>query len=714
MSPSPIPIDESAQGPVENADWRRQVEEVQKILTSKAAILYASLKPGNLQSIKDAIEQGPIIFSRLQELEKLQQSRLDDIRQCHDEWQGELSDRTRKLTELDQKLSEQDNELMRSRQRTKQQEDDANKVGRELGALANQRVDALGKLITIKEVSAKHEEFVRQEDIRLDERSAALDVREQDLRSQTADLSRANEALNQGHRDLADKQEQERKREEENKKRTGKINRRLDYLADSQVQWEQQIAALASQVEELKVDNGGLRDTKLCLETRVATVQQEANLAKSDVTRLEGNIQSQDKELSRLRTIEAEKAKLYTSLVHLTGVTLPQKEAELNGFKAELAKTKDNTSASENELKSRISKLDAEKTTLQDQCQEQSTQIKELEEDHAFLQTAAGESSSKASLANEKLAVAQATVGSLELELDYIRKQNDGLEAEVKKLRLCKIDFDVAKRIQDASNAKIQELELERDRIRLDHIKVRQEIEQERDSIRLDRNKVRQVLEQERDRIRLDHNKVRHELEKLQLRHNQMSDEVKKSMALRDEAVKREEDKVDAAHRRCHVAEQQREEVVEESISAKADRDRFATDNDKLRLQRGRLLNEVDALRVERDELLTINDDLQQEKLDISDTLNQTENEVQRLTQQLQSCHCSDKRSSRKRRHDQVGLNEEELSSADGSDRLTRRSGKAPESRASLSATGHSDTVDAVRESARPEVPETPFWSPNN
>ena len=668
MSPSPIPIDEAAKGPVENADWRRQVDEVQKILTSKATILLAGLRPGNLQSIKDALELGPVIFRKLQELEKLQHSRLDDIRRYHDEWQDGVSNRTRKLRDLDQKLSEQNNELTRFRQRTRQQEDEANKVGRELGALANQRVDALQKLDNIKEASAKHEDFVRQEDVRLDERSAALDVREQDLRSQSANIMQANEALNQSHRDLADKQEEERKREEENKKRTGKINRRLDYLVNSQVQWEQQITTLASQVEELKVDNGGLRDTKLLLETQVTTVQQEATLAKSNVTRLEGNIQGQNKELSKLRIIEAEKAKLHTSIAHLTGVTLPQKEAELNGFKAELAKTKDNAGASEKELKSRISKLDAEKIILQDQCQEQSTQIKELEEDHALLQTAAGESSSKAQLTAENLAVAEATVGSLEMELDHVRKEYDGLQAEVKKLRPCKIDFDAAKRIQDASNAKIHE------------------------------------LEQETDKIRLDRNKFHQELRDLQDRHKRLSDEVRKTMTLHDEALQRGEDKLDAAHRRCHAAEQQCTEAVEESIAAKAERDRIAKRNDRLSLQKGELLDQVDALGVERDALRTINADLQQEKLDISQILDETANEVERLTQQLQSCHCSDKRSSRKRRHDQVDSDEEELLSADESDRLARQPGKAPESRANPSATGHSYIV---RNSVSPQLPQS-------
>ena len=606
-------------------DWFTKVDELQKYLASEAASMMRSVPPSGRQGFQDLANQAPVILGHIQELEKLHQTRQDDADRYCDRWRRALSDRTGELGDLDKKVEQQHVEMER--------------LGREIAVLASQRIDAVNKLAADKESSKRHDQSVLHEDSRLDERSAALDIRDEDLQSQRATLAQANEALNQSHRDLADQQEEERRREQENKKRAGKINRRLDSLANSQNLWEQQIAVLAAQVDELKVDNDGLRDTKLLLETRVATMQQEAT-----------SVQFNVKELSKLRTIEIEKAKLNASVVHLTGVTLPQKEAELNVLKAELAKTKDNTVASENELKSRISKLDAEKMNLQDQCQEQSTQIKELEEDHEFLQMAANDSSSKVQSADEKLTVAEATVGSLEMELDYTRKQNDGLEAEAKKLRLCRIDFDAAKRVQDASNAKIHELEQERDKIQdASNAKIHE-------------------LEQERDKTRLDHNKVRQEFEKLQSRHLRMSDEARKMMALHDEAMKREEDKLDASQRRYHAAEQQREEVVEESNTAKAVRDHFAADNDRLRLQRDRLLNQVDALGVERDQLLTVNANIQQEKLDQSNILDETQLEVDRLTQQLQSCHCSDKRSSRKRRHDQVDSVEEEFSSADGSD----------------------------------------------
>ena len=632
ISPSPNPNDESPKGLVEPADWRRQVDEVQKILTSESAALLASLGPGDLQSVKDAIEMGLTIYGKLQDLEKLQQSRLDDIHRYHDEWHRAGSDRTRRLGDLDRQLSEQQNELSRSRQITKQQDDDANKIARELSALTSQRVDALEKFNTIKESSKKREEFVRQEDIRLDQKSAALDAREQDLRSQGNELNRELEALNQSHRDLADKQEEESKRAEENKNRTTKIYRRLDYLVQSQAQWEQRIAALTSQVEELKVDNGGLREAKSQLEARVANVAQ-----------LEENIQSQNKELSEVRTNEAEKAKLKASLIHLTSVTLPQKDTELNGFKAEIAKMK----ASENRLKNRISDVDAERTTLQDQRREQIIQINELEENLASLRVAADETARKAESADKRLAVAKATVGTLQLELDDVRNQNHGLKSEVQEMRPCKIDFEAAKRLQDASNAKIHE------------------------------------LERERDKISLDHDKVHQQLQALALRHDQLSKEVRK-------------------HLDFH------KEVIEENNTVKAERDRLGGDIERLRLQRGKALEQVetaqnraDAWRVECDNLRTVNADTQKEKLALSERLEIAEEKVESLKQQLQSCHCSDERSSRKRRHDQVDSDEDE-SSADESGRLARRSGKAPESRANLTATRHSATGGRSESSGQP------------
>ena len=151
---------------------------------------------------------------------------MDDIRRCRNEWQYGVSGRIHKLREFDQRLDEQYGDLTRSRKRAKQQEDDANKVGRKLGALANQRVDALGDIRYHQGGFGKHGESVRQEDTRLDERSATLDAREQHLRSHNADLIRANEAMNQNHRDLADKQKEERRREE-GKKRTRREQERL-------------------------------------------------------------------------------------------------------------------------------------------------------------------------------------------------------------------------------------------------------------------------------------------------------------------------------------------------------------------------------------------------------------------------------------------------------------------------------------------------------
>ena len=167
MSQSPNRPDEGASGPAEYADWRKQVEDVQRILSSKASILLASLKPGNRQSVEAAIKEGPVLFAQLQEMEKLQQITIDDLDRRHDEWQGAVSHRTNELTKLEQAVRQQQNDLSLLGQDADRQQDEMTKVGRELGSFANQRVDAMEKVATLEETSRRHEHSVREEDTRL-------------------------------------------------------------------------------------------------------------------------------------------------------------------------------------------------------------------------------------------------------------------------------------------------------------------------------------------------------------------------------------------------------------------------------------------------------------------------------------------------------------------------------------------------------------------
>ena len=595
-------------------------------LTTRAAALLASVDIGNKQSAKDAIEQAPVIFNQLQELEKLQQSRLDDINRCHDQWRSDVSARTSKREGLDQRLRQQQDELTSLNQRLGQQQDEANKMGRELGSLASQRMDAHAKLAADREASERHEQHIRQEDLRIDGRSTALDDRDQQLDAWQADLNRVNQALNQDQHTLAERVREESERAEVNKRKSARLNRRMDLLTDYQTQKDRQVAEYTSRLED------------------------------------------RDRELSNLRTIEAEKADLNSSLVHLTGVILPQKEAELTGLRAQLAQLNKDTNVTKKELSSRIGKLSERALSLEGQVKDQSNQLSQLDDEKRSLQRDADERAKEAEATKVQLSVAEETIVSMTSEVDRLRKREAELQAEVNTLRPCRIDFDGAKRIQDASNAKILDLEQERDRIH-----------------------------QERDNIG-------QQLEELRTRHQQQSAEARKNIKLHDEAMKRETESTDMVRRRLEAAETGRYQVTEENTALRAEGDRLSRENQRLRAQRDQVTRDHEELTAEYDDLQGLNADLKQVQQDMSDALEETEHNVERLTEQLQSCRCSGGTSSRKRPRHQEDSSEEEASFADEADELARRKGKAPESRPTLNASRPSGSGDAMRDSDSPEL----------
>ena len=636
MSHSTSNLPDHADAAVENADWRKQVEDVLNSLTSSAAALLDSFDRGDNNSAREAIEEAPVLFSRLQELEKLQQSRLDDINRCHDQWRSDIAVRTRKLGDLDEKLTQQHDELRSISQKVKRQQDEANKVGRELGSLATQRMDAFAKLVADREASERHERHTRQEDLRIDGRSNALDARQRQLDDWQAAVASDNRVLTQDRQVLVDMIQEELKREDENEKRSAKVTKRLDVLTDYQAQKDRQVADYAS-----RLDN-------------------------------------RNQELSTLRTVEAEKAKLNSSLIHLSGVILPQKEAELTGSRAELAKMRTETTRLEKDLTSRISGLNARVLSLEGQVKDQINQLSQLDDDKSSLQRDADKRAKEVELTETKLTVAQATITSLTSQIDRFRKRDVELQTEVENLRPCRIDFNGAKRLQDVGNAKIRDLEQARDDVR-----------QERDSIHRDRDSIRQELEDLKDR------------------YERLSNAVETNMRLQGEAATRETQKYDVIRHRCEVAEQERYGVTEENIVLRAQGDRLNTENQTLSDQYDQLSRDHEDLMAQHNDLKGANADLEQEMQDTTMVLSETEYKVGRLTEQLQSCHCSGRRSSRKRPHDQVDYEEEESSSMDEADRAARRKGKAPESRASHDAAGSSGLADEVRDSASPELSES-------
>ena len=701
MSQSPNRPDEGASGPAEYADWRKQVEGVQRILCSKTSMLLRNLKPGNRQSVEAVIKEGSVLFAQLQELEKLHQSRLDDVNRRRDEWQGAVSRRNRETTELEQAVRQQQDRLSLLRQDTDRQQDEMTKVGRELGSLANQRVDAMEKVATLEETSRRHEQSVREEDTRLNARSAALDARQQELESREAGLTRDHQVLDERQRDLAKRQEEELKMEEENRKKSAKIGKRLDVLAEYKDLKSQEVTRLKSQVEALQAENGGFTEARRVLEERTTSSEQDAAAAKAHVVDLQGTIQSQNTELSTLRTVQAEKIRVTKGFMHIASVILPQKEAEITNSKTELAKVKRDTSALNEEMTGRITELDAERSRLQDQFQEQDSRLSQLENDHALLQAAADESSSEADSAKKKLVVAEATTESLNSEVARLQQRHLQLPGEIDRLRRCKVDFDAAIRLQNLSNDKIKDLEEERNNIC-----------QERDNLRRERDNLRQ----ERDSIRRERDGNRQQLDTLSIQHKRLGEEAKKNADLQNQAMRKEAETSELLRRRCEASERLNNQTNEENLDLTLQRDELMREKRTLTDQCHDLTEDVHALTGECKDLERLNADLKQDKRDMSRTLEETQVDLEYLTQQLQQCHCSNRRYSRKRRHDQMVSDEEESSSADEADGNIRRKGKEPESRANLDAPGRSDRVDASRTSVSPELPasETEGLKTNN
>ena len=104
-----------------------------------------------------------------------------------------------------------------------------------------------------------------------------------------------------------------------------------------------------------------------------------------------------------------------------------------------------------------------------------------------------------------------------------------------------------------------------------------------------------------------------------------------------------------------------------------------------------------------RDDLREVNTSLIEENAHLRDDLTATQAEIQRLTKQLQSCHCSGGRLSLKRRYSIVDLEEEELPSEDEAYPRAKRHEKAAEISANLDAVRQSLAIRTVEESVGSE-----------
>ena len=123
---------------------------------------------------------------------------------------------------------------------------------------------------------------------------------------------------------------------------------------------------------------------------------------------------------------------------------------------------------------------------------------------------------------------------------------------------------------------------------------------------------------------------------------------------------------------------------------------------DSIERERDDLNEECNKIFAEKNRLIVELDDLSVEKADLVVDRKFTEAELERLTAQLQSCHCS---ASRKRSYDQVDSGGEEASTAGQAERKARRLGKTPESPVNLNVVGPSVADNSVEDSVSPRRP---------
>ena len=444
MSSSTTQIDEHPNVPAENADWRKAVDDLQTFLTSKARILLSMVEPGGYKAIEDVVEQGPVVMSKLRELEKLQEQRGNEI----------LTSRQERLAELGRKLDAQQKEK--------------NKLEHDLTSLSHQRMHARDKLNDDKEAAKGHEQRTRGEDVRLNERKASLDTRQQGLESREADLIRSNEILTRDLQSLAERREEDRKREEHNKKRTIRINKRLDVLADYGVQKNREVAELTSKFDDLKFENDHLKDANNALEGRVDTLQNQLDTSVKENERLVKSNESLDMRLGTLKDTEAELAKLNAGLTHLSCVVLPEKQAIILTLKDTLGDEKKLASESKKDLTRQINDLGTKLQGLEGIIREHKNQLSRVEQEKTSLQAVADKSLTTAEddynrLLQDKAGL-EAVIHNCELnhsDIDEIRQQVLDLQKVNAEYRPSKKDFEMSKRLQDKSNIMVKDLQNE-------------------------------------------------------------------------------------------------------------------------------------------------------------------------------------------------------------------------------------------------------------
>ena len=426
-------VGEQSDGSAGNADWRKEVDELHQSLASKASLILARLHKGDRQAAEDLIKNGPLVMSDLLNLQKLQQSKLDDIRRCHDQWEAALSDRTGELGDLDDKVRQQQSKLDEQLQRAgyietglDKRQADADRIF----ASTQANADAAKRSLS---------EFAEQKTL-LETLKVDLEAKERYQQSQTLALSEAKQELDQA----VTSNQVEMRRLAEDRKIVSTDHKMVrawrkyseEKLANANAESRRAIEAkerLSKEIEDLKVQYR-LLEQQYAKESRSLRIVTEAN-----------------QELERqLQDSQESNGELERGMRNIHIAILPQKEEEIDSLSARLDNVEEQAEKSRKDLTSKIGKLNECLRGLKDNIRQKDTRLNQLEQDNASLQTE-----------NDGLRAVVDMCESEHSDIDQVRKQTQQLRIENAEYRPSKEDFAKAKSLQETSRTEYKKLEQE-------------------------------------------------------------------------------------------------------------------------------------------------------------------------------------------------------------------------------------------------------------
>lgn len=680
MSQSTSHIAEQPELSAENADWRKEVDDLQKYLASEASKLMRSVPPKSRKAFEDLGELSPILLGKIQDLERLQQGRLDELSHCHEQWQTALSDRTGELGVLDIRVGEANDKI---RQQQSELDVQMQRMRQEEAALDKRQVEA-DRTFTVTKANTTNAEQtlsgLAQESSRLETLKLELEAKERYQTSQTLTLAMHNSQLDQDVTDYKVKERKLTRDQKELKDREAILDRWKAYT-------EQRMAEEKAKSQEAVQDKETLSRANEDLRKQQELLGQQFDKASESLQTLTTSNQSL---MQQLDDSQKEGNSLRSGMENMFVAILPEKEVQITNLKAELDREREQATTFQTSSAGRINSLERQKLELESKTREQSNQLSQLRQENSLLQAAVKKSEGEAELAEMKLALAQETIEPLNTafeenvqlviknseltaavtnltsehsDVTQIRLQVLDLQRQNAELRPRKIEADRAKSLQDSIIGEVTVLreELGEPQPQCDRLR------QERDRLRQERNGLRR----ERDDLREERDDLQQEREELQLRLQGLEAQVETDLDAQITTIAGKNQTIHHLQDRVDSAEQDLENVHDEC-------NRLFAENIRLTAEVARLNKDLADMAVHRDHLLN--------------TVNETQVELHSLTAQLQSCHCSDETSSRKRTHRQMVAGGEEASPA------SRSEGTVPESVVNLDAAGPSSGEEPVQD----------------